>query len=180
MHLRRRQPAVAQRARHRDERLHVLGQMRDRAVRQAAAHRRPVGPARCVHQHELALLVRDPLIGARRGIALQMRTLRVGQALIGEELADRDHPLEPRHERAVRDQLGVALVGAEMRRERKRNVEPVSRQRIGGAVRPFEQHHRRLGGLIDAELGKLARMADAIEIGVHHREARQHIGLHQA
>ena len=38
--LRRREAALAQRARHRDERLHILGKVRDRAVGQAAAHRR--------------------------------------------------------------------------------------------------------------------------------------------
>ena len=64
MDLRRRQAALAQRARHRDERLHVLGEMRDRAVGQAAAHRRPVRAARRVHQDQLAALVREPLVGA--------------------------------------------------------------------------------------------------------------------
>ena len=179
MDLRRRESAIAQRARHRDERLHILGQMRDRAVGQAAAHRRTVGPARCIHQHELAPLMRNAFVGARRGVALQMRACRVRQAFVGKELADRHHPLEPWHERAVRDQLGAALVAAEMRRERERDIEPVSRERIRGAVRPFEQHHRGVRRLVDAELGKLARMGDAIEIGVHHGEPRQHVGLHQ-
>ena len=93
----------------------------------------------------------------------------VGEAFGGEELADRGEPLEPRHERAERGELHLALVWSKVRRERERDVEPVGRQRVGGAVRPFEQHHG-VGGLVDAELGELARLSDAEQVGMHHRK----------
>ena len=79
----------------------------------------------------------------------------------------------------MRDQFRVALVGAEMRRERERDVEPVGRQtrpRRGPAIPAAP---RPLGWLVEAELGKLARVRHAIEVGMHHREARQLVGLHQ-
>src|SRR5438067_1219416 len=45
------------------------------------------------------------------------------------------------------------------------DIEPVGREHVFGAVRPFEQHHGILGRFIDAELGEFARMRHAIEIG---------------
>ena len=69
VNLRRREAARAQRERHRDERLHVLGEMRDRAVGQSALHRRPVGLARPVHQDDGAAVRDEALIGAARGVA---------------------------------------------------------------------------------------------------------------
>ena len=68
--LRRREAALAQPVRHRDERHDVLGEMRDRAVGLAVAHRRPVRPARRVHQDGALVAELEPLVGARRGVAL--------------------------------------------------------------------------------------------------------------
>ena len=52
--LRRREAALAQAVREGDKRHDVLGEMRDRAVGLAVADRRPVRPARRVHQDGVA------------------------------------------------------------------------------------------------------------------------------
>jgi len=88
-------------------------------------------------------------------------------------------PLDPRRERAVPGDLGIARVDPEVRRQRERDVEPVGRQYVLGAVGPFQQHHGILGRLVDTKLGQFARMGHPIEVGMHHGEARQRVGLHQ-
>ena len=85
----RREAALAQSIRHRDERDDALGKMRDRAVGLAVADRRAVRPPRRVHQDHLLLAEREPLVGARRSIALDARAHRVAVAAFGDELA---HP----------------------------------------------------------------------------------------
>ena len=82
--LRCREAVPAQRARHRDERLHVFGEMRDRAVGQAIAHRRAVGPARRVHQdHVLVRVVLETFEDAgpfaRQHLAVKLQRPELGQ-----------------------------------------------------------------------------------------------------
>src|SRR5437016_7287837 len=112
--------------------------MRDRAIGQPTAHRRPVGPARRIHQHEFAALMREALVGAGRGVALHMLAWRIAEALVSEELADDGQSLQARREAAIAGQLGVALVRSALRYQRECNIEPVRRQYVAGAVRPFE------------------------------------------
>ena len=80
---------------------------------------------------------------------------------------------------AVTDIAGIAHFGAERRCERECDVEPVGRQKSGGAIGPFHQHHRAIGKIVEAEFGKLGRAGEPIEIGMDDRETRQLIGLYQ-
>ena len=73
MDLGRREAALAQPLRHRDERRDALGEMRDRAVGLAVAHRRAVRPPRRVHQDDALVAEREPLVAAGRGVALHAR-----------------------------------------------------------------------------------------------------------
>ena len=156
--LRRREAALAQPVRHGDERHDVLGEMRDRAVGLAVAHRRAVRPARRVHQDGALLAEREPLVGARRGVALDAPPLGLRRSRSIEEAADRRRcARRARAKRAVAGDPRLAGFGPELRREREGDVEAVRRQESGGAVRPFQQHHGVLGQVVEAELGELAR-----------------------
>ena len=63
--------------------------------------------------------------------------------------------------------------------EREGDVEAVGRQEAGGAIGPFQQHHGAIGQIVEAELGKLGRAREPVEIGMNEREARKLVGLHQ-
>ena len=157
----------------------LVGEMRDRAVGLAVAHRRTVGPARPVHQDEMAVSQHQPLVAAGRGIARHPVPLRLAQAAVRQEAAHRRHPLHPRREAAVTGHPRVAELELELGGERERDVEPVGRQPAAGAVGPFEQHHRALGQVVEAELGELGGARGAVEVGMHHLKSRQIVGLHQ-
>src|SRR5262249_55306120 len=58
----------------------------------------------------------------------------------------------------------------ELGRKRERNVEPIGRQKAVRAVGPFEQHHRALGQVVEAELGELGGARQAGEGGGWPRE----------
>ena len=62
----------------------------------------------------------------------------------------------------------------------KADVEPVGRQKSGGAVRPFHHHHRAVGQIVEAEFGEFGGAGQPVEIGVNQREARQLIGLNES
>ena len=87
---RRGKSALAQAERHGDERRHVFGEMRDRAVGLAVAHRRSVRPLRRIHQDVARAIEREPLIGARRGIALDAPAVGGANPARVEEAADRE------------------------------------------------------------------------------------------
>ena len=106
--------------------------------------------------------------------------MRLAEAGFVQERADEGDAFRARREIAVADVAGAADFGPELRRQRKRDVEPVRRQKSGGAVGPFHQHHRVFGQIVEAELGELGRARQPVEIGVDQREARQLIGLDQA
>ena len=108
-----------------------------------------------------------------------MRARLRGHSLLDQEVPDRGEPLDARRESAMAGDLGVALVRSEVRRKRECDLEAVGGQHFGRTVRPFEQDHRILRRFIDPELGELARVRYAIEVGMHDGEARQRIGLHQ-
>jgi hypothetical protein len=99
--------------------------------------------------------------------------------LLDQEVPDRGEPFDARREGAMAGDLCVALVRPKVLRQRECDLEAVGGQHFGGTVRPFEQDHRVLRRFIDPKLGELARVAHAIEVGMHDGEARQRIGLHQ-
>ena len=106
--------------------------------------------------------------------------LRRAEAGFVEEGAHQRDALGARRKGAVADIADMAGFGAELRRQREGDVETVGRQEAGGAVGPFQQHHGAVGQIVEAELGEFRRARQPVEIGVHHREARQLVGLHQA
>ena len=91
---RRRQTDTAQMPRDRNERAHVLGQMRDAAVGQAAADRRAVGLARRIHQQRALGVLCEAEIAAARSIAGDRTNVCVAPAVAGEKRVDRHQPFE--------------------------------------------------------------------------------------
>ena len=175
--LRRREVAVAQAARQRDVGDRILGQMGDGAIGLAVAHRRAVGPRRRVHQDHGLVVEREPLEDARRGVALHALAPRRADAGFVEEGAHQRDALGARRKGAVADIADMAGFGAELRRQRKGDVETAGRQQAGGAVGPFQQHHGAVGQIVEAELGQFRGARQPVQIGMHQREARQLIGL---
>ena len=94
----------------------VLGEMGDGAVGLAVAHRRAVGTPRCVHQDGGAVVEREALEDARRGVALHAPALRLAEAGLVEEGAHLRNALHARREGAIADDAGIAHLGAELRR----------------------------------------------------------------
>ena len=115
--------------------------MGDGAVGLAVPHRRTVWPARRVHQQGALLAEPQPLIGARRGVALDAPPL--GQAVTAriQEAADDGNAVGARGEGAVAGDAGLAVLGAGLRLQGECDVETVGRQEAGGPVGPFQQHH---------------------------------------
>src|SRR6185295_32491 len=79
----------------------ILDQMRDLTVRLAVAHRRTVGAARRIHQDRGVLAERQPLIAARRSVALDALAMGFGEARAVEEAADHRNALGTLDEFAV-------------------------------------------------------------------------------
>ena len=79
---------------------------------------------------------------------------------------------------AIADDPRIADFGAELRRQREGDVEAVGRQKAGGAIGPFQQHHGAVGQIVEAELGEFGRARQPVEIGMNEREARQLVALH--
>ena len=175
----RREPAFAQSVGHRHERDDAFGEMRDRAVGLAVPDRRTVRPPRRVHQDRVLVAEREPLVGSRRGVALDARADGFAVAALGNELAHRRHAIDARRECAVAGDAGVAEFQLELGRERERDVEPVRRQKPRRAVRPFDQHDGVFRQVVEAEFGQLGGARQAVEVGMHHRKLRQIVGLHQ-
>ena len=176
---RRRQAEHAQAPRHGDERRDALGQMRDGAVRFSVAHRRPVWAARRIHQDVAFAVMRQPLIGACRSVALDAVARRQAEAAVVEKAADRGDALGARGEGAVAGDLRIAVGLAARRRQSKRDVEPVGRQHRTGAVGPFQQHHGGFRRVLEAKLVQLGWIGQPVQIGMHHWKARQVITLRQ-
>ena len=147
----------AQPLRHRDERHHRFGEMRDLAVGLAVLHRRPVGPLRRVHQDRAPVAEDQAVIAAGRGVAGHALARRLAQAGLGDELAHRRDAVDPRREGAVAGDAGVAEFRLELGRQRQRHVDAVGRQEARGAVGPFHHHHGVFRQIVEAELGELRR-----------------------
>ena len=131
--------AFAQALGHGHERNDAFGQMRDRTVGLAVTYRRAIRAARPIHQDELAVAEHQSLVAAGRGVARHRAPLRLAQAALGQEAAYRRHPLHPGREGAVTGHARVAELGLELGGERDRDVEPIGRQPVAGAVGPLEQ-----------------------------------------
>ena len=100
--------ALAQPVCDRDERLDVLGQMHRGAVGFPVIDRRPIRPPRRIHQDDHAVVVGEPRIGARRGIARHALARRIRKARRIEKLPQRLQPLDLRGGLAVAGDLGSA------------------------------------------------------------------------
>ena len=86
---------------------------------------------------------------------------RLAETGFVEEGAQLRDALRARREGAIADDARIADLGAELRRQRERDVEAVGRQEAGGAIRPFHQHHRALGQVVEAEFGEFGRARQA-------------------
>ena len=166
-------PCAVKARRHRDERHHVVGEMRDLAVGLAIAHRRAVGPLRRVHQDHVLVAERQPLVDARRSVALHAPPLCLAVTAFGDELAHGRDALYARREAAEAGDAGMAEFGLELGRQRQRDVDAVGRQEAGGAIGPFEQHHRFVRQVVEPELVELGRAREPVEVGMYQRKCRQ-------
>ena len=162
-----------------DVRNNVLGEVGDRAVRLAVAHRRTVGPARRIHQHRRPIAELEALEDAGGGIADHAPPPRLAETGFVEEGAQLRNALRARRERAIADDARIADLGAELRRQRKGNVEAIGRQQTGGAIRPFHQHHGAFGQVFESKFRQLGRAGEPVKIGVDQRKARQLVALQQ-
>ena len=151
--------------------------MGDRAVRLAVAHRRTVGPARRIHQHRRPIAELEALEDAGGGIADHAPPPRLAETGFVEEGAQLRNALRARRERAIADDARIADLGAELRRQRKGNVEAIGRQQTGGAIRPFHQHHGAFGQVFESKFRQLGRAREPVKIGVDQRKARQFVAL---
>ena len=132
--------ARLQAPRQRHERLHVLGDMGDGAVGLAIAHRRPVRTARRIHQHRVAARADQPLIGAGRGIALQMLPARRAEAGDVDERADRLHALQRERKPAIGEQAHAPARLRRLGRDGDAHFQPVGLQHaLAGTLGPFHQ-----------------------------------------
>ena len=89
--------------------------------------------------------------------------------------------LQSRHLRrrlAIAGDFGGARGGSERRAMAEGDVDAIFGQRIGRALRPFDQRQRALRQRRQSDFLQLARIIDPIEIGVNNRE-RQIVALRQ-
>ncbi len=145
--------------------------MCDRAVGLAEADRRPVGAGRRDHEDRLrSVRLGQALVGARRGVAHHERALGVDEAAPLEQLADRPRQGEARLEAADPRHRDDARVGAAVRRRVEGDVEPIAGEAAAGPLRPFDEDERPVGRLLPTELRELGRLLDAEQVGVDDRE----------
>ena len=92
---------------------------------------------------------------------------------------DLAHALEARRKRAKAGEAGAARLGSEIGREIEHDLQPVGGEGWAGAVGPFHQSQRVVGGFLPADLLQLVGAAHAIEVGVDHVEPVEFVGLQQ-
>ena len=81
--------------------MHAFGQFRQSGIGLAPADRRTVGTARRDHQNGFLIRLLQPLIGARRGIALDRHAHGLAPAMQAQQMLDRDMPFQPFRPAAV-------------------------------------------------------------------------------
>ena len=150
--------------------------MHEHAVGLAVADRRPVRLARGVHQNCRAIREREAGIAPGRGVALQILRYGVGVRRRIDETGECLQALQPRPPASASRQHHAAAIG--LRRLVHGDVEPVIREPVAGALGPFNKCHGACKQVVEAELGKLARL-QPIEVAMMHGEARTRISLHQ-
>ena len=176
---RRREVALVQSAGDGDEGRDAFGQMRDLAVRLAIAHRRAVRPLGRVHQDVTRAVAHQPLVGARRRVALDAFAAGSCEAAQGQEAADDVDALGARRKSTMAGDLDMTVAAAFLRHQREGDIETIRGQLTFGAVGPFQQRDGRVAQFLQAKLGQFVRPGESIEIGVDQREARQLVSLHQ-
>ena len=120
--------ARAQRAHHGDERLHVLGEMRDRAIGLAVSQRWPVRPAWRVHQDSGAAVLDQPFVAAGRGVALDELAFGIRESGLLEKAPDSEHSFRACREGAEGGNARLPVARPQCRSEMKGDVEPIGRQ----------------------------------------------------
>src|SRR5262249_51363723 len=146
-----------QRKRHGDKRSHIFRQMRDRAVRFAAAHGRAVRTLWGIHQYVSCAVSVESLVGAGRGVALNRPTL--GPAEVGpfKKAANRENAFGPRRESTVAGNVHVTRSRSFLRIQRQSDVEPVGRQEARRTVWPFHESDGPFRRIIKAEFSQFSR-----------------------
>src|SRR5215468_6771640 len=94
--LRRRKALFPQPFRHRHEWRDRLGEVSDRAVRLAAAHRRAIRPTRCIHQDTALVAGEELVVGTGRSVAGHATAPRLTHAALRDEVTYRRYPLDAR------------------------------------------------------------------------------------
>src|SRR5262245_4778804 len=162
---------------HCDEWRDVLREMRDCTVRLAIAHRRTIRSFGRIHKNIGGAVAGQPLITARRGIALDTPARRAAVACSIEKSTHCNDSFYTRGEPAEAGDTGIARAGTLLRRQSKCHIKPVGRQERTGAVWPLNHQYRALCRVLEADFGKLSRAGQSIEIGVDESETWQHIRL---
>jgi hypothetical protein len=117
--------------------------------------------------------------GGPSGCALHAPAFGFAVARFVEESAHQADALGACRESAIAGVSGIADFRALPRGQRKGDIEPARRQKAGGAIGPFHQHNGILRQIVEAELGQFGGARKPVEIGVHHRKARQLVGLQE-
>jgi hypothetical protein len=106
--------------------------------------------------------------------------LRLREPGLIEKAAQHGDTFGARRKCAEAGVADVTHTGCEPRCQRESDVKAIHRQRSGGAIRPFDEDHRLIGQVFEAELGKFGRASDTIEVTVNQGETRQFVILHQS
>ncbi len=173
---RHRQAGGLQRTRDRNERAHILGQVREAAVGKSVADDRTIGLPLPIHEDRAwPRAAGDAPIAAHRGVALQILQLAVvgliDDCAHGGKARQARGPIAMTSERHAPRCAAVAIV--------ETHNEPVRRQLIAGLLGPFDDGNAVAERQIEAELFQLGGRAQSVEIEMRHRHARRRIALHQ-
>src|SRR5438045_3450740 len=97
-------------------------------------------------------LGRSWLCSATSASPAALDTPALGQSVTAriQKAPDDRNPVGAGREGAIAGDARLAVLGAGLGVQRERDVEAVGRQETGGAIRPFQQHHRLLGQIVEA------------------------------
>ncbi len=168
--LRRTDPCPAQRGGDGRKRAHVFGEMRDLAVGLAVPHGRPVRLAGRIHQDRRASFGKEPRVGTRRCISLQIDDTRI---------VPRRQGLEKRHEGP---EAGQPLAAASARLEThaafrnivglvEADVETLRGQELRHPLRPLDDRQAIVHRGLETDLVRLLDAAEPIHVEMRNRDA---------
>ena len=153
--------------------------MRDGAVGQAALDRRAVRLRRRIHQDEALVALPDALIGPARRISRDAHAGLVREARVVEKIEHRAEPIDAFGRAAAADEMGDAPLLVDLLALTAR----VMSIRSAGNALPARSGHSSAmtasGDIVDAEFGEFICAREPIKVGMHQREARQVVALHQ-